>query len=162
MAGNTASGNNTVGNFLDDIKFTRDKLTPVEGTASVTVEKTIVGLEYEAAKTLAEGLEFNVGTHKLTYNELTWSWADGIYTGTSVISIPEHECGTLDVNEAATTGKSLDVTGYDRNSSLYVDGTVILDATTSGQMKIKTGQSKTVSFSNDLHCSKWRWLRRRC
>ena len=148
VAGNTASGNNTVGNFLDDIKFTRDKLTPVEGTASVTVEKTIVGLEYEAAKTLAEGLEFNVGTHKLTYNELTWSWADGIYTGTSVISIPEHECGTLDVNEAATTGKSLDVTGYDRNSSLYVDGTVILDATTSGQMKIKTGQSKTVSFSN--------------
>lgn len=101
VAGNTASGNNTVGNFLDDIKFTRDKLTPVEGTASVTVEKTIVGLEYEAAKTLAEGLEFNVGTHKLTYNELTWSWADGIYTGTSVISIPEHECGTLDDNEAA-------------------------------------------------------------
>lgn len=71
VAGNTASGNNTVGNFLDDIKFTRDKLTPVEGTASVTVEKTISGLDFEHAKTLAEGLEFRVGDHKLTYSDMT-------------------------------------------------------------------------------------------
>lgn len=87
VAGDTASGNNTVGNFLDDIKFTRDKLTPVEGTASVTVEKTISGLDFEHAKTLAEGLGFKVGNHELTYSDMTWSWANDTYTGTKVISM---------------------------------------------------------------------------
>lgn len=148
VAGNTASGNNTVGNILDDIKFTRDKLTPVEGTASVTVEKTISGLDFEHAKTLAEGLEFKVGEHELTYSNMTWSWANDTYTGTKVISIPESECGTLEVGEEATDGKSLEVVGYNRNTSLYIDGTVVLDATIAGEMSLRVGQSKTVRFEN--------------
>ena len=148
VAGNTASGNNTVGNFLDDIKFTRDKLTPVEGTASVTVEKTISGLDFEHAKTLAEGLEFKVGDHKLTYSDMTWSWANNTYTGTKVISIPQSECGTLEVSEEASDGKSLEVVGYNRNTALYIDGTVVLDATIAGEMNLRVGQSKTVRFEN--------------
>ena len=148
VAGNTASGNNTVGNFLDDIKFTRDKLTPVEGTASVTVEKTISGLDFEHAKTLAEGLEFKVGDHELTYSDMTWSWANNTYTGTKVISIPQSECGTLEVSEEASDGKSLEVVGYNRNTALYIDGTVVLDATTAGEMNLRVGQSKTVRFEN--------------
>ena len=148
VAGNTASGNNTVGNFLDDIKFTRDKLTPVEGTASVTVEKTISGLDFEHAKTLAEGLEFKVGDHGLTYSDMTWSWANNTYTGTKVISIPQSECGTLEVSEEASDGKSLEVVGYNRNTALYIDGTVVLDATIAGEMNLRVGQSKTVRFEN--------------
>lgn len=148
VAGNTASGNNTVGNFLDDIKFTRDKLTPVEGTASVTVEKTISGLDFEHAKTLAEGLEFKVGEHELTYSDMTWSWANDTYTGTKVISIPQSECGTLEVKEEASNGKSLEVVGYNRNTALYIDGTVVLDATIAGEMNLRVGQSKTVRFEN--------------
>lgn len=148
VAGKTASGNNTVGNFLDDIKFTRDKLTPVEGTASVTVEKTISGLDFEHAKTLAEGLEFKVGEHELTYSNMTWSWANDTYTGTKVISIPQSECGTLEVKEEASDGKSLEVVGYNRNTALYIDGTVVLDATIAGEMNLRVGQSKTVRFEN--------------
>ena len=148
VAGNTASGNNIVGNFLDDIKFTRDKLTPVEGTASVTVEKTISGLDFEHAKTLAEGLEFKVGDHGLTYSDMTWSWANNTYTGTKVISIPQSECGTLEVSEEASDGKSLEVVGYNRNTALYIDGTVVLDATIAGEMNLRVGQSKTVRFEN--------------
>lgn len=148
VAGNTASGNNTVGNFLDDIKFTRDKLTPVEGTASVTVEKTISGLDFEHAKTLDEGLEFKVGDHELTYSDMTWSWANNTYTGTKVISIPQSECGTLEVSEEASDGKSLEVVGYNRNTALYIDGTVVLDATIAGEMNLRVGQSKTVRFEN--------------
>lgn len=148
VAGNTASGNNTVGNFLDDIKFTRDKLTPVEGTASVTVEKTISGLDFEHAKTLAEGLEFKVGEYELTYSDMTWSWANDTYTGTKVISIPQSECGTLEVSEEASDGKSLEVVGYNRNTALYIDGTVVLDATIAGEMNLRVGQSKTVRFEN--------------
>ena len=148
VAGNTASGNNIVGNFLDDIKFTRDKLTPVEGTASVTVEKTISGLDFEHAKTLAEGLKFKVGEYELTYSDMTWSWANDTYTGTKVISIPQSECGTLEVKEEASDGKSLEVVGYNRNTALYIDGTVVLDATIAGEMNLRVGQSKTVRFEN--------------
>lgn len=142
------AGNNTVGNFLDDIKFTRDKLTPVEGTASVTVEKTISGLDFEHAKTLAEGLKFKVGEYELTYSDMTWSWANDTYTGTKVISIPQSECGTLEVKEEASDGKSLEVVGYNRNTALYIDGTVVLDATIAGEMNLRVGQSKTVRFEN--------------
>lgn len=148
VAGNTASGNNTVGNFLDDIKFTRDKLTPIEGTASVTVEKTISGLDFEHAKPLAEGLKFKVGDHELTYSDMTWSWANDTYTGTKVISIPQSECSTLKVMEKASDGKSLEVVGYNRNTALYIDGTVVLDATIAGEMNLRVGQSKTVRFEN--------------
>ena len=55
-----ASKDNTVGNFLDDIALTREKLTSVEGTATVTLEKAIIGLKYSEARDLAGKLSFRV------------------------------------------------------------------------------------------------------
>ena len=148
-----ASGDNKVGNFLDDIALTREKLTSVEGTATVTLEKAIIGLKYSEARDLAEKLSFKVGrNHTINGADLIWQWSGaadsyGTYTGSIVISIPEKEFGTLTLQENATSGNSLDVTGYDRNTSLFIDGNNT-GSSESGTVTIGNRDSKTVSFKN--------------
>lgn len=147
-----ASGINTVGNFLDDIALTRDKLTPVEGTARVNVTKSITGLKYADANTLANRLTFTVGSHILQYSDLSWSWSGeadsyGTLTGTYVLTIPEKEFGKLNVSEQATNG-SLEVNGYDRNSSLFIDETNS-DQETEGTITVENKDVRSVEFKNN-------------
>lgn len=70
-----ASKDNTVGNFLDDIALTREKLTSVEGTATVTLEKAIIGLKYSEARDLAGKLSFRVKNRPISGADLTWQWS---------------------------------------------------------------------------------------
>lgn len=147
-----ASGINTVGNFLDDIALTRDKLTPVEGTARVNVTKSITGLKYADANTLANRLTFTVGSHILQYSDLSWSWSGeadsyGTLIGTYVLTIPEKEFGKLNVSEQATNG-SLEVNGYDRNSSLFIDETNS-DQETEGTITVGNKDVRSVEFKNN-------------
>ena len=147
-----ASKDNTVGNFLDDIALTREKLTSVEGTATVTLEKAIIGLKYSEARDLAGKLSFRVKNRPISGADLTWQWSGaadsyGTYTGSIVISIPQSEFGKLTPQENATTGNSLDVTGYDRNTSLFIDGNNT-GSSESGTVTIGNRDSKTVSFKN--------------
>lgn len=147
-----ASGINTVGNFLDDIALTREKLTSVEGTATVTLEKTIIGLKYSEARELAGKLSFQVGGRAISGADLIWQWSGetdsyGTYTGSIVISILQKQFGDLTLQENATSGNSLDVTGYDRNTSLFIDGNNT-GSSESGTVTIGNRDSKTVSFKN--------------
>lgn len=147
-----ASKDNTVGNFLDDIALTREKLTSVEGTATVTLEKAIIGLKYSEARDLAGKLSFRVKNRPISGADLTWQWSGaadsyGTYTGSIVISIPQSEFGELTLQENATTGSSLDVTGYDRNTSLFIDGNNT-GSSESGTVTIGNRDSKTVLFKN--------------
>ena len=147
-----ASGDNKVGNFLDDIALTREKLTSVEGTATVTLEKAIIGLKYSEACDLAGKLSFQVGKSAIRGADLTWQWSGaadsyGTYTGSIVISIPQDQFGNLHLQESATQGSSLDVNGYDRNTSLFIDGSNTGDSE-SGTVTIGNKDSKAVSFKN--------------
>ena len=145
VSGATASGSNTVGNFLDDIKFTRDVLTPVEGTANVTFTKTINGLETSSeADKIARGLAFKMGSKTLRYSDLTWSWANGVYTGSTTFTLSESECGTLDVKEEGT----LDTTGYTRSSALFVNNTIANNGT-SGSATVKVNRTVVIEFKNN-------------
>ena len=148
VAGNTASGKPTVGNFLDNVFFTRDKLTPVEGTANVTLTKTISGLEYATAYNLARTLKFTIGNKTISGTDLNWVWSnDGkTYTGSIVLSLKGRECGTNLKVEETSTG-SLDVTGYTRASSVQIDNGSTTSST-SGTLSISTGDTKTVAFTN--------------
>ena len=148
VAGTTASGNSTVGNFLDNVFFTRDKLTPVVGTANVTLTKTISGLEYATAFNLAKTLKFKIGDKTISGTDLNWVWSnDGkTYTGSIVLSLNKLECGTNLKVEETSTG-SLDVTGYTRSSSVQIDNGSTTSST-SGTLSISTGETKTVAFTN--------------
>lgn len=147
VAGETATNNVKEGNFLDDVKFTRSKLTPVEGTANVTVEKSIVGLEYVTAFNLAQTLTFKIGSKTVKGSDMNWTWSnDGnTLTGSTIVTLQQNECGNnLKVEEIATG--SLDVANYTRASSVTVDRTPT-DGT-SGTLSISSGDSKSVAFRN--------------
>lgn len=145
VSGATASGKDTVGNFLDDIKFTRDVLTPVKGTANVTFTKSINGLESSSeADKIARGLTFTVGSKTLRYSDLTWSWANGVYTGSTTFTLSESECGTLDVKEEG----ELDATGYTRSSALFVNNTIANNGT-SGSATVKVNRTVAIEFKNN-------------
>lgn len=147
VAGETATNNAKEGNFLDDVKFTRSKLTPVEGTANVTVEKSIVGLEYVTAFNLGQTLTFEIGSKTVKGSDMNWTWSnDGnTLTGSTIVTLKRSECGTnLRVEETATG--SLDVANYTRSSSVTVDRTTTNG--TSGTLSISRGDSKNVAFRN--------------
>ena len=146
VAGDTASKDNTVGNFLDDVKFTRSKLTPVEGTANVTVEKSIVGLNFDTAFKLAQTLTFTVSNKTVQGSDMSWVWdGDNTLTASAVVTLNSREYGdNLTLQE--TSSDYLDVTNYTRASSITVDGTTTSD--TKGQFSIRKNESKTVSFRN--------------
>ena len=147
VAGETATNNVKEGKFLDDVKFTRSKLTPVEGTANVTVEKSIVGLEYVTAFNLAQTLTFKIGSKTVKGSDMNWTWSnDGnTLTGSTIVTLQQNECGNnLKVEEIATG--SLDVANYTRASSVTVDRTPT-DGT-SGTLSISSGDSKSVAFRN--------------
>lgn len=146
VVGSTASNDATVGNFIDNVKFTRDRLTPVAGTANVTVTKTITGLSAKAAETLAKQLQFKVGdVRTLSYNDMTWTYENGVYKGSTIVNIPQDKCGNINVKEEGT----LDVSGYTRNTSIFVDSTVAGSGITSTNMNITVGNSRSVEFKNN-------------
>ena len=146
VAGSTASNDATVGNFIDNVKFTRDRLTPVAGTANVTVTKTITGLSAKAAETLAKQLQFKVGdVRTLSYNDMTWTYENGVYKGSTIVNIPQDKCGNINVKEEGT----LDVSGYTRNTSIFVDSTVAGSGITSTNMNIAVENSRSVEFKNN-------------
>lgn len=146
VAGSTASNDATVGNFIDNVKFTRDRLTPVAGTANVTVTKTITGLSAKAAETLDKQLQFKVGdVRTLSYNDMTWTYENGVYKGSTIVNIPQDKCGNINVKEEGT----LDVSGYTRNTSIFVDSTVAGSGITSTNMNIAVGNSRSVEFKNN-------------
>ena len=146
VAGSTASNIDTVGNFIDNVKFTRDRLTPVAGTANVTVTKTITGLSAAAAETLAKKLSFKVGNvSTLSYNDMTWTYENGVYRGSTIVNIPQDKCGDINIEETGT----LDVSGYTRNTSIFVDSTVAGSGITSTNMNIAVGNSRSVEFKNN-------------
>lgn len=146
VTGNTASNNLTVGNFIDNVRFTRDRLTPVAGTANVTVTKTITGLSAADAETLANRLSFKVGdVSTLSYNDMTWTYENGVYRGSTIVNIPQDKCGDINIEETGT----LDVSGYTRNTSIFVDSTVAGSGITSTDMNIAVGNSRSVEFKNN-------------
>lgn len=146
VAGSTASNNATVGNFIDNVRFTRDRLTPVAGTANITVTKTITGLSAADAETLAQKLSFKIGdVRTLSYNDMTWTYENGVYRGSTIVNIPQDKCGDINIEETGT----LDVSGYTRNTSIFVDSTVAGSGITSTNMNIAVGNSRSVEFKNN-------------
>lgn len=146
VAGSTASNIDTVGNFIDNVRFTRDRLTPVAGTANITVTKTITGLSAADAETLAKKLSFKVGNvSTLSYNDMTWTYENGVYRGSTIVNIPQDKCGDINIEETGT----LDVSGYTRNTSIFVDSTVAGSGITSTNMNIAVGNSRSVEFKNN-------------
>ena len=76
---------------------------------------------------------------------MTWTYENGVYKGSTIVNIPQDKCGNINVKEEGT----LDVSGYTRNTSIFVDSTVAGSGITSTDMNIAVGNSRSVEFKNN-------------
>ena len=80
VSGSTAAKDNTIGNMVDNIWFSTEVPPPAAGTASLTVQKALEGVDGMTPAQLdavKDGLSFNVSlgsyTDTITGNDLTWN-----------------------------------------------------------------------------------------
>lgn len=114
----------TVGNHLDDIHFSTELPPPEKGKVNLEVNKTIVGLNEQEAKTLLEKLKFTIDGTKVTGSDFKnfKQNEDGSYTvsyqvqktiGSNVNNV------TKSVSEDLSTA---DAEGYIRTGTTYAIG----------------------------------------
>lgn len=127
VAGNTVSGDDTVGNFLDDVWFSRSVPPANPDSGNVTVTKTVSGLPADILKGYAVTVTLFNGDHSYehTFNSNGWD-ANGsqsftftnVPAGTYTVSetvVPEG-VSLSDYNETQT-GAPATVTVEDQSSS---------------------------------------------
>lgn len=143
VAGNTASGNDTVGNLLDNVRFTTELLPAQQGQANLTITKVVTGVAADDANALNDyTVTVNVDGKTVTLNSFNQrsdgSWyatgyttVDGITAnGNKTVTVTESagdlagyvsDGSTVSVNSgAAADGTSAEVTLQDRGSGAVV------------------------------------------
>lgn len=152
VAGDTASKNNTIGNLLDDVRFTTDLLDPVDGTANMRVTKVVNGLDDEAIDDYQVSVSVSGQTNdgmpinkSVTIDNFV-EQSDGAWIGyADVTGLPV--VANTETRLTVTEDAPDDVTGYD-----YLGSTVTVDEETvsgvSGSLVVSEGDSGTVSFTN--------------
>lgn len=88
VAGSTASGKTTIGNFLDDVGFTTDPLPAVDGKGNLQVKKVVYGLSeediesYSVTFTVTDTNGDAVSTVTLDYDDYVASESGTLSDGT--------------------------------------------------------------------------------
>lgn len=154
VAGETASGNNTIGNFLDDVSFSSHVPDPNPNTGNVTVTKTIYGLassnlsKYKVTVTLTSPSDSNK-----TYSHTFDSWnagSDGSYSNSyTFTNVPAGSYNVTESVEGASTNDYTETQTFDKKSVTVTDRSSTSVAITNSYAK-KTGTlkiSKNVSGS---------------
>lgn len=174
VAGKTASGKETVGNFVDNVAFTTKNLPPSPDTASLTVEKTVSGLSEDAMKdysvtitgtenkTEKENLTHtfsaenftlqNDGTYKATYT-YTYSFAaNSKESKTIVLTEDPAEVSAQDYELKSSTSQTYTVTTQTSGSMTTTTETADKGGSGKGktaqEVTLKGNTAKKVSFTN--------------
>lgn len=143
VAGNTASGNNTVGNLLDNVQFTTGLLPAEDGEANLTITKVVSGVS-EAAMG-GYSVEVDVDGQKVRLDSFN-PQQGGTYSATKTVTIKNVPANTgkeVSVSETATTPSGYTATG----STVSVNGGQAQDGT-SAQVTLQERGSGSVTFTN--------------
>lgn len=174
VAGNTASGKETVGNFVDNVAFTTKNLPPSPDTASLTVEKTVSGLSEDTIKDYSvtiTGTEngtkkddlthiFNAenfslqsdGTYKATYTYAYTFAANSKETKKIVLTETPSDVSGQDYELTSSTSQTYTVTTKTLGSTTTTTETADKDGSKTGEtaqaVTLKGNTAKKVSFTN--------------
>ncbi len=143
VAGNTASGNNTVGNLLDNVQFTTGLLPAEDGEANLTITKVVSGVRGAAME--GYSVEVDVDGQKVTLDNFN-PQQGGTYSATKTVTvdnIPGNGNKTVTVTENANTPGGYTAAG----STVSVNGGQAQDGT-SAQVALQERGSGSVTFTN--------------
>lgn len=143
VAGNTASGNNTVGNLLDNVQFTTGLLPAEDGEANLTITKVVSGVSEAAMGSYS--VEVDVDGQKVMLDSFN-PQQGGTYSATKTVTIKNVPANTgkeVSVSETATTPSGYTAAG----STVSVNGGQAQDGT-SAQVALQERGSGSVTFTN--------------
>lgn len=142
VAVSTGSNSATVGNLLDDVKFSSTPAEPQQDQANITVTKVVEGYvpgnDYTVGINLS-GSNVSAENHTLT----TFRQNDGTYRSSYTFTIDvTNQTKTININETPS-----DVSGYDAVSVVQVGNGEKTNGT-SAQLTVQGGYSYNVTFTN--------------
>lgn len=146
VAGDTASGNNTQGNLLDDVRFTTELLPPQDGEANLTISKVVKGVDAEDMTNYTLDVVVSDGqdTQTVTLDDFTEA-SDGTFSAseTVVMDIDANTTKPLTLTESPT-----EVDGYELISSTHSvnDGASVANGTAS--IVLEERDNGIVTFTN--------------
>lgn len=142
VAVSTGSNSATVGNLLDDVKFSSTPAEPQQDQANITVTKVVEGYvpgnDYTVGINLS-GSNVSAENHTLT----TFRQNDGTYRSSYTFTIDvTNQTKTINITETPS-----DVSGYDAVSVVQVGNGEKTNGT-SAQLTVRGGYSYNVTFTN--------------
>ena len=143
VAGNTVSGNNTVGNLLDNVQFTTGLLPAEDGEANLTITKVVSGVSEAAMESYS--VVVDVDGQKVTLDNFN-PQQGGTYSATKRVTveiIPGNGNKTVTVTENASTPG-----GYTATGSTVSVNNEQAQTGTSAQVTLQERGSGSVTFTN--------------
>lgn len=173
MSGKTASGTNTVGNFLDRVGFSQE-LPPVsDDEFSIQIEKKFRGLGNDDISKIKNNIQFEIsatkGGSQLSEEEIvklfgtkTISGANmsQMADGTLVYTIANRKIGVDDKYHVTVTEKNAEADGYKLETTaqtkVLVDGKESATIDDSQITELKGKVTATVTFTNSYEASNYK------
>ncbi len=148
-SGDTSAAAYTVGNHLDDVHFSTELPPPANGYANLIIEKNVVGLDEDAAKTLLSQLLFTVDGVVVSGSEFSNFTQSGVDSFTASyqlqLDLGHGESVTKTIQELLETAK---IAGYDRIETTVTADDVSFDSGEPVQITIWNKGTGVVSYTN--------------
>lgn len=146
VAGDTASGNDTVGNLLDNVRFTTELLPAQQGQANLTITKVVTGVAADDADALNDyTVAVNVDGKTVTLDSFNQrsdgSWYATGYTTVDGITANGNKTVTVTESAGNLAGYVSDGSTVSVNSGATAEGT-------SAEIILQDRGSGTVEFTN--------------
>lgn len=142
VAGDTASNNNTIGNLLDDVRFTTELLPAQDGTANLSITKVVSGVEDLPDN---YSVTVNVGSTEVVLSGFN-EQSDGTFvaTGSTTVDVEANQSVELTVTEANPPA----ITGYNSPETTVQTGDSEAQSGTSTSITLEERETGEVTFTN--------------
>lgn len=142
VAGDTASNNNTIGNLLDDVRFTTELLPAQAGTANLEITKVVSGVEDLPDN---YSVTVNVNSTEVVLNNFRQQ-SDGnfVATGSTTVGVNANQTVNLTVTEENPPA----ITGYNFSGTTVQTGDNASQSGTSTTITLEERETGEVTFTN--------------
>ena len=133
VAGDTHTGNVTVGNLIDDVWFSTELPPPDPDKGNLTVVKTVTGVDQDAdMSSYSVNISVNNGQLTGTIRNFTYQAATGNWTAS--VSFTNQNVGSYTVTETTAP----DITGYEK----------VANGNTTTTVQVEENQTATATLTN--------------
>ena len=165
MSGKTASGKNTVGNFLDQVGFSQELPPVADDEFTLQIKKNFEGLGSADIEKVKENISFKITASKdgvaLTDDQIAALFGRNTISGSEMTqqldgslqyTIANRKIGVNDTYQVTITEENADLSGYTLNTSattsILTKGNDTSEETDGSTFKLQGKKTATVTFTN--------------